>query len=529
MSVENDGRRRPSSASRDDTPRTEERDNEDGDHDEWLISCRAESAKTICTLLSCLRHVSSSSSSAALDASSFNAKDKSSFYLSQSASSNKRGRRIQPVTVFCSPTSLTFHTQGTTQQTQASVDIQTTLFSHYRVAQIQEGSSRNDPANPSETESTFQAGGEFCVNLVQLLECLFVLGTQTLETTKLCFSYNATKELLQLELLGMDGVLVTAALPGMQAPESDASLALAFRSYPMVCRMIVQSSALMELLHELELVAGPTCATFTLGPGGLEIAAVGYLGECIISIPSKGSHVVSFELANKSTQSSRTYPIHALLGSMKGLDIAKETCITLNSNGMMAIQHQVVETGPAARDGPADPNYMDFILCCLEEDDEEEEDGSTGNSQESTQESQSFRGRIQRTAPQSESRPQSRHPSRSQSLSLSDSDTENDEPDDRAMEVELQKSSVARLFGSVVAAKDASPEGNALAARRRRPPPAGKGEKSHSMDTSDNETEEEDEDFELRAFHASSPRRHPTTRTDDAECSSPELVYGRHH
>lgn len=39
----------------------------------------------------------------------------------------------------------------------------------------------------------------------------------------------------------------------------------------------------------------------------------------------------------------RSYPINSLLQGMRGLDIANETCISINENGMVAIQHQVLD------------------------------------------------------------------------------------------------------------------------------------------------------------------------------------------
>tara|TARA_B110000971_G_scaffold213744_1_gene244923 strand:- start:173 stop:319 length:147 start_codon:yes stop_codon:yes gene_type:complete len=45
---------------------------------------------------------------------------------------------------------------------------------------------------------------------------------------------------------------------------------------------------------------------------------------------------------------------------MKGLEIANETCITINDGGILAIQHQCVEPGGG------EPNYIDFVLASLE-------------------------------------------------------------------------------------------------------------------------------------------------------------------
>jgi hypothetical protein len=55
---------------------------------------------------------------------------------------------------------------------------------------------------------------------------------------------------------------------------------------------------------------------------------------------------------------------------MKGLEIAEETCITMNANGMMAIQHQVLDQ----QAGNGNPNFVDFIMCCLEDDEDDDEE-----------------------------------------------------------------------------------------------------------------------------------------------------------
>jgi hypothetical protein len=50
---------------------------------------------------------------------------------------------------------------------------------------------------------------------------------------------------------------------------------------------------------------------------------------------------------------------------MRGLDIAQETCISINANGMIAIQHQVLDVV-----GSSEANFIDFLMCAVQEDDE---------------------------------------------------------------------------------------------------------------------------------------------------------------
>lgn len=220
--------------------------------------------------------------------------------------------------------------------------------------------------------------------------------------------------------------------------------------------MIVQSETLKEMVQELEIVSGATHGTVSLGPGGLEMTAVGHLGECVVSIPSKGRHVLSFEThaaATVTPSKPRSYPLQSLLASMRGLDIAQETCITINTAGMMAIQHQVVD--PSVGDG--NPNFVDFILCCMEEDDDE--DGQSADKADEGDEEEA-------PSPQRRTRPSRRtwrnaqHAAQGRDGPVSDmqarghreSDNDDDDDDDSSDEGDGGRSarSSLPLFGSLV-------------------------------------------------------------------------------
>ena len=196
---------------------------------------------------------------------------------------------------------------------------------------------------------------QFCVNLPTVLQCLTLLGN--LDRMKLTLSYNLTQELFQLELTDEAGVLSTASISGLQPPEDDdmTSLALAMRSSPIRARVIFQSAALREILVELDSVGGAKEGTVSLSSASLDISVVGDLSECQVSIPCRGEHVVSIECPAEGA--SHSFPLHSLLGSLRGLEIAHETCITINNNGMMAIQHQVID--PVTGDGS--PCFVDFV------------------------------------------------------------------------------------------------------------------------------------------------------------------------
>ena len=108
--------------------------NDDGgsqvEEDEWLVFSRCEKAKSVYTLLSCLRNVGSNKGHV------YESRDLSMTQKSRrGASSSSASRSIQPVTVFCYPNSMTFHVIGKSKQIQASVNMQAGLFSQYNIMQ----------------------------------------------------------------------------------------------------------------------------------------------------------------------------------------------------------------------------------------------------------------------------------------------------------------------------------------------------------------------------------------------------------
>eukprot|EP00977_Amphora_coffeiformis_P012213 scaffold3023_cov175-Amphora_coffeaeformis.AAC.4 len=317
------------------------------EEDEWLVFCRCEKAKCVYTLLSCLRNVGTNTG---------RAKESRGLSMTQKShreSSSCAGRSIQPATVFVYPSSMTFHIIGKSKQIQASVNMQAGLFSQYNILQ-------HPPQGGNQDEKTeaWHSEGEFCVNLTSVLECLGVLGTQSLERMRLTMSYNLTQELFKVELTDDAGVLLTAAISGMEPPEDDVgeSLALAMRSSPISARIIIKSDFLREILVELDSVGGANVGTVSLNSKSLDVAVVGDLSECLVSIPCRGDHVVSLDCSSSSS-ATYNFPLHSLLGSLRGLEIAEETCITINNNGMMAIQHQVVDTAT----GDGTPSFVDFV------------------------------------------------------------------------------------------------------------------------------------------------------------------------
>ncbi len=267
-------------------------------------------------------------------------------------------------------------------------------------------------------------GGEFGINLTSVLECLCVLGPNALDRTSLCLSYNTHTATFRVELLesfANSGVIISnCEIPGMAVADDEDdeydgvepglllgsnhpnvehdgggssdrgaggmisnNLDYAFRSYPILARALIKSEFLKDAISELTDVVGSTAATIGISRAGLEFATYGHSTECHVVVPYAGNHPETFISlegvdgngnANDNSQRlgrsrggggvihARNYPLHSILSAMRGLEIACETCISINANGMVAIQHQVLD-----QVGKGNPNFIEFIMCCLED------------------------------------------------------------------------------------------------------------------------------------------------------------------
>lgn len=541
--------------------------------EEWLMACRCESGngKTLVTLLNCLQHIAENPS----DGHSGGGGGLSAAATSTHATSNTRRSQkkqtIQPVTVFCTPSGFTFHVFGPAKQSEASIELQKSMFSQYQVLQDD---------NPDQED--WRSGGEFCVNLCTVLNSLQLLGPLD-NRTSVGLSYNLNNEIFKVELLqdGPQGILCTAAIPGLVAaddPEGD-SLSNAFRSAPVAARMMVRSAILRELLPEWSSVAGASCATVAVSESrGLELAVLGHYGECWVQVPATGDHLVSpLELADRKKTVTRTYPLHSLLSSMKGLEIAEETCININAEGIMAIQHKTVDST-----GQGGSNFVDFILTCLEDEEAEGEADETSSQVSASQASASQASASQASQSTWRNWNNGQSPSQQHSpettttagrrrrrraspfqggtvntnttgddVEQGGSDTEDGSPSQRQKRQSIQNRradssddevnddeehpslSVAPLFGTVVHDADDMETATSSSPRRRRPRrtlsrPQQQGKRgrsrnhSNEAETKTNDSSDEDEPLDITALPGS-PGRGDSRQE---ECSSPELVYG---
>jgi len=515
-----------------------------------LFSCRCESAKSVTTLLACLKQVAGEKRGA------------EGGRAAGSGTSNK----VQHATVFCGPTAITFHVHGRSRQSQSSVDMQAGLFCDYYVMSEEIEVEHNDddeeqlpvPDGEKQMMETV-VGGEFGINLTKVLECLSVCDASR---TKLCMSYNRQTAIFKLELLedgpSQSGLLNVAAIPGLAVPQDEdenepLTLAGAFRASPIVARAILKSEFVRDAIAELQDVAGGVTCTVGIGPTGMELAAVGHAGECLVSLPHAGNDGVFVGLeCTPPRLHTHNYPIHSFLSGMRGLDIAEETCISINSAGMIAIQHQVLDTV-----GNGQPNFVDFIMSCLEDEDDEDEDAESSNHRPPTQLSQqtsnthddiysSMRQEDEEEEPRIPS-PRRRSPKRQAPL-LNNNPVQDREMGSGSDSDDFQGvvSAAAHLFGTVgdVGASSNTQQRtvNSSSGRRARryrqrssssqqPSPSIQQRSSSNNNNKHNkvyETESEDDEFEdsLDVTAAIMTPSRAKKQRDTEISSSPELLYG---
>jgi hypothetical protein len=135
----------------------DDEEEEEEEEDLWIVSCRCESAKAVSTLLSCLKHVNDNyTTTGGGGGGSGNHGD--NFPGGKDGRKKSSTHAINPVSIFCSPTSITFHVYGKAKQTQASVDMQAaSLFSEYRTI---EPPPRDEAGQEDGPPEDWKAGGE---------------------------------------------------------------------------------------------------------------------------------------------------------------------------------------------------------------------------------------------------------------------------------------------------------------------------------------------------------------------------------
>ena len=404
---------------------------QDDEEDDTLMVCRCETPKILYDLLqSFSKHGNNSNSWS---------KSSSGSYASRLASGTQSEEgtlhKLHPMTIFCTKSGLTIHSQSSNKQFQASMELPASLFSHYRLMEIDTETNTRTTGDEIETEND-EVSYDFTIHWQTFMQCLNLLmigtggdkapsgnpvasffrnhqnnnhsnlgaTTATRPHSSLTLSYHTSTEVLRLEWEGSCNtnsdssggtVVATAAIPGLNPPPADeaAELSAAFGQSPITARWLCPNAG-HELsdAKELDYLPGATTVRIRflraregdehkdnnhnhnhnnnhnktrdgLGSGSrLRLSARGHSGQVAIEIPAPiefsgedeesgrvggGSQTLS---KNKNNRSNRTMPTkiahtYSLAGwkrALQPLDMARETCLSVNARGILAVQHQLV-------------------------------------------------------------------------------------------------------------------------------------------------------------------------------------------
>ena len=148
--------------------------------------------KSVATVLQCLQHFATSVSR--VDDPSCTNNTNSLAGLTQGTIHDRGTGTTSPmqhVTVFVSPSSLTFYAFDEANQTQASVGIEAGLFCEYQVNQQAMGTNDDNNNNNHSVVNDWQSVGEFGLNLSAVLDFLQLYrAAGNMENTSISLSYN---------------------------------------------------------------------------------------------------------------------------------------------------------------------------------------------------------------------------------------------------------------------------------------------------------------------------------------------------
>eukprot|EP00531_Pseudo-nitzschia_arenysensis_P015077 CAMPEP_0116156312 /NCGR_PEP_ID=MMETSP0329-20121206/22766_1 /TAXON_ID=697910 /ORGANISM="Pseudo-nitzschia arenysensis, Strain B593" /LENGTH=660 /DNA_ID=CAMNT_0003653389 /DNA_START=74 /DNA_END=2057 /DNA_ORIENTATION=+ len=349
---------------------------QDEEEDDTLMVCRCETPKILYDLLqSFSKHGSWSKSST------------SGSYGSRLASGTQTEEttmhKLHPMTVFCTKSGLTIHSQSSNKQFQASMELPASLFGHYRLMDTSPGEDDNDNDN--------DVSYDFTIHWQTFMQCLNLLMIGTggdkvpsgntaasffrnhqhatapqRSLSSLTLSYHTSTEVLRLEWEGGSSsggnVVATAAIPGLNPPPADeaAELSAAFGQSPIVA--LPQAGHELGDTKELDYLTGATTVRlrflranegadvhedhFDCG-SRLRLSAKGHSSKVTIEIPApiefSGEDDESInQTATKRDKIAHTYSLSGWKRALQPLDMARETCLSVNSRGILAIQHQLM-------------------------------------------------------------------------------------------------------------------------------------------------------------------------------------------
>lgn len=358
---------------------------QDDEEDDTLMVCRCETPKILYDLLqSFSKHGSLSKSGV------------SGGYGSRltSGTQSEEGtlHKLHPMTVFCTKSGLAIHSQSSNKQFQASMELPASLFGYYKLMDTTHDEENNDD----------DVSYDFTIHWQTFMQCLnlLMIGTGGDKTpsgnsvasffrhhnqppaphhplSSLTLSYHTSTEVLRLEWEGGSSsggnVVATAAIPGLNPPPADeaAELSAAFGQSLIAARWLCpQAGHELSDTKELDYLPGATTVRLRflrahededsqedhLGSGSrLRLSARGHSGKLSIEIPApiefsgendeRDNYSVYSQRSKNRTMPNKIAYTYSLAGwkrALQPLDMAKETCISVNTRGILAIQHQLV-------------------------------------------------------------------------------------------------------------------------------------------------------------------------------------------
>ncbi|KAG7344609.1 repair protein rad1/Rec1/rad17 [Nitzschia inconspicua] len=412
-----------------------QKEQEEEMEDDIMFLCRCENPKVLVEILQSFSKTGLSSSS------SQHRKSSSTRTTQGSTTANitqtqRRSTVIptQPMTIFCNANAITIHSQSSNKQFQASMELPCTFFQHYQLAHHPNYNDHEEDDDKNTETDTF----DFTIHWHTFLQCLTVLlttanssvapfgsnnnnnnnSTSSTISSTLTMAYHASTELLRLEWETFhqhnhhQSIMATAAIPGLETPEAEeaAELSAAFQQSPIAARWLSTSTCLKEAKTELELVPGATLVQvefwqeqpnksnhlgFTTKPQPcLRLFTKGYSSQVSVEIPGsiEFSNISSDTLYYSQQQQQprkphkliHTYTLTHWRQALQPLDMAKETCISVNQQGILAVQHSLtVHRGNTSRNLEEQDDdgtlavFCDFLLLPMVEQLQEEYDDET--------------------------------------------------------------------------------------------------------------------------------------------------------
>jgi len=204
------------------------------------------------------------------------------------------------------------------------------------------------------------------VSLRLLLECLNAFGSKLLETTAVELNYSSSDAILHL-ILEEGGVLSECSLRTIDLTDAeiDASDAVAtnskesgegksnseipyvdyesaFRSHPLIGKLVIQSNVLHDAFKELVDQPGAHTIYIILSTNlpHLRLHTISSFGTLTVDLDKRSDPFTVFEITGENETVSYKYHLALFIPSIRAMGAASETFLRVNSVGMLHMAHR---------------------------------------------------------------------------------------------------------------------------------------------------------------------------------------------